>query len=126
MVEELNEFTELQHAVIDAKDSLNLYTAEALSWLLVMGHTIEFDKGKRISFGKDEFKVMTFHAEGFKPDGELFKILLDKHPELVVPFYNAEMMHRHIELLMVPTVLEERHEEYVMKLNKAVDLMMSK
>lgn len=121
MVEKLNEFTEAQRAVMDVKNTMNLYTAEALSWLLEIGHTVEFSEGKKLSFGKDEFKVMTFHAEGFKPEGELIIALLDKHPELVVPYYNAEMMHRHIDLLIAPTHLKARHEEYVLKLNKAAN-----
>lgn len=121
MVEELNEFTEAQRAVMDVKDSLNLYTAEALNWLLLEGHTVEFTEGKKVSFGKGDFKVMTFHAEGFKPEGELIQALLDKHPELVGPYYNAEMMHKHIDLLVVPAYLEVRHEEYVLRLNKAAN-----
>lgn len=39
---------------------------------------------------------------------------------------NAEMMHRHIELLVAPVHLKARHEEYVLKLNKAAELLMSK
>lgn len=123
MVEELNAFTEMQRAVVDVKNTMNLYTAEALNWLLEIGHTIEFSEGKKISFGKDEFKVMTFHSEGFEPKGELIRELLDKHPELVVPYYNAVMLYRHIELLLAPVHLKARHEEYVLKLNKAADLL---
>lgn len=126
MVEELNAFTEKQHAVMDVINAMNLYTAEALNWLLVNGHSIEFSEGKKVSFGKGNFKVMTFHAEGFKPEGVLINVLFEKHPELVIPYYNAEMMNRHIELLVAPVYLKERHDEYVLKLNKAAELLMSK
>lgn len=126
MVDKSNEFTEMQRAVMDVKNTMNLYTAEALNWLLEIGHTVEFSEGKEVSFGKGDFKVMTFHAEGFKPEGTLINVLFEKHPELVIPFYNAEMMNRHIELLVAPVHLKARHEEYVLKLNKAAELLMSK
>lgn len=126
MVEKLNEFTEMQRAAMDVKNTMNLYTAEALNWLLEIGHTVEFSEGKEVSFGKGDFKVMTFHAEGFKPEGGLINTLLEKHPELIVPYYNVEMMHRHIDLLITPVHLKARHEEYVLKLNKAAELLMSK
>lgn len=56
MVEKLNEFTELQRAVLDVKNTMNLYTAEATNWLLEIGHFVEFSEGKKVSFGKDDFK----------------------------------------------------------------------
>lgn len=126
LVDKLNEFTEKQRAVMEAINTMNLYTAEALNWLLVMGHSVEFIEGKKVSFGKGNFEVMSFHAEGFKPEGTLINVLFEKHPELVIPFYNAEMMNRHIELLVAPVHLKARHEEYVLKLNKAAELLMSK
>ena len=123
MVEELNEFTEKQHAVVDAINAMNLYTAEATNWLLEIGYFVEFSEGKKVSFGRDDFKIMTFHAEGFKPESELINVLLEKHPELAIPYYNAEMVHRHIDLLIAPIHLKARHEEYVIKLNKAANLL---
>lgn len=68
-------------------------------------------------------KIMTFHAEGFKPESELINVLLEKHPELAIPYYNAEMVRRHIDLLIAPIHLKARHEEYVIKLNKAANLL---
>ena len=124
LVDKLNEFTEMQRAVLDVKNTMNLYTAEALNWLLLEGHTVEFTEGKKVSFGKGDLKVMTFHAEGFKPKGELTQALLDKHPELVRPYYNAEMLHRHIDLLVAPAYLEARHEEYTIKLFKAANSLL--
>lgn len=126
MVEELNEFTGMQRAVLDVKNTMNLYTDEALNWLLEIGHTVKFREGKSMKFGKGDFNVMTFHAEGFKPKNALIQTLLDKHPELVVPYYNAEMMNQHIELLVAPAQLKARHEEYVLKLEEAINILTSK
>ena len=126
LVDKLNEFTEMQRAVMDVKNTMNLYTAEATNWLLGIGHSIEFSEGKSVSFGKGDFKIMTFYVEGFKPKDVLIETLLGKHPELVIPYYNAEMMNRHIELLVAPAQLAARHEEYVSKLEEAVNMLTSK
>lgn len=123
LVEELNEFTEIQRAVMDVKNTMNLYTAEALSWLLEIGRTVEFREGNKVLLGKDDFKVMTFHAEDFKPGGVMVNLLLEKHRELAVPYYNAEMLYRYVDLLVAPDHLKARHEEYVIKLNKAANLL---
>ena len=114
---------ELVNVLTDVKNTMNLYTAEATNWLLEIGHFVEFSEGKKVSFGRDDFKIMTFHADGFKPEGELINALLKKHPELVIPYYNAEMVYRHIDLLIAPIHLKARHEEYVIKLNKAANLL---
>ena len=123
LVEEINTLTELQRASMDVKNALNLYTAEATNWLLEIGHTVEFREGKSISFGKGDFKVMTFYAEGIKPESEQVQSLLEKCPDLVIPYYNAEMLFRHIKLLVAPVHLKARREVYVLKLSSALNLM---